>query len=440
MRPSTLVLPLTVLAGSVTSRLTASQGRRLHGREAPQDICPNKDSGAYRSVAYVTNWSIYGAKFLPEQIAVDSISHVQYAFADILSNGTVVSSDPWADTQKQFGNGTQGGGGGGNSSDAHGLVEQLYKIKQANRKVKTLLSIGGYTWSPKFVPVAADPAKRAVFVSSAVTLMGDWGMDGLDVDWEYPDTNETNKNCVLLLQELRRGLDDYSQQHTGGQYKFSLSMPAPAGPTHYAAFDFKAMDANLDFWSIMAFDFAGSWDNTTGHQTNVFPGPFPTTKASIDVAVSAYVKGGVSPGKINLGLPLYGRSFDKTTGLGRAYTASTTGSLEGQAGVWTYKDLPRAGATVLYDDVAKASYSMDNATGQLISYDDLRSVRFKSGYIKENQIGGVMFWESSQDKPGNNSIVRNMAKFLGKLESAQNWLSYPGSQYANIKNNMGRAV
>ncbi|KAI6486200.1 hypothetical protein MCOR14_003368 [Pyricularia oryzae] len=436
MRPTTLVLPLAVLAGSVTARLTRPEGRGLQSREAPQDITPNRDSGAYRSVAYVTNWSIYGAKFLPEQIAVDSISHVQYAFADILANGTVVSSDAWADTQKQFGNGTQGG----NSSDAHGLVEQLYKIKQANRNVKMLLSIGGYTWSPKFVPVAADAGKRAAFVSSAVALMGDWGMDGLDVDWEYPDTAETNKNCVLLLQELRRGLDDYSQQHTGGRYKFSLSMPAPAGPTHYAAFDFKAMDASLDFWSIMAFDFAGSWDNTTGHQANVYPGPDLTTKASIDVAVSDYVKAGVAAGKINLGLPLYGRSFDKTTGLGRAYTASTAGSLEGQAGIWIYKDLPRAGATVLYDDVAKASYTMDNSTGQLISYDDLRSVQFKSYYVKQKQIGGVMFWESSQDRPGSDSIVRTMARSLGKLESAQNWLSYPGSQYANIKNNMGQAV
>lgn len=89
MRPTTLVLPLAVLAGSVTARLTRPEGRGLQSREAPQDITPNRDSSAYRSVAYVTNWSIYGAKFLPEQIAVDSISHVQYAFADILANGTV---------------------------------------------------------------------------------------------------------------------------------------------------------------------------------------------------------------------------------------------------------------------------------------------------------------------------------------------------------------
>ncbi|KAL8288296.1 hypothetical protein RB597_000412 [Gaeumannomyces tritici] len=403
----------------------------------------SKDGG-FRSVLYVTNWGIYGAKFLPSDIPVSEITHVQYAFADIREDGSVVSSDEWADTQKIFAGSSAppGGGGGANGTkDAYGMVEQLYRLKQQNRHLKVLLSVGGYTWSPKFEPVAADATKRATFVSTAVKLMGDWGMDGLDIDWEYPDTAAKNANSVSLLADLRKGLDDYAAQHAPG-YRFTLSFPAPAGPDHYRAFNFKAMDASLDFWSVMAFDFAGNWDNTTGHQANVFPEPSTplATKASIDQAVADYVAGGVPPGKLNVGIPLYGRSFDKTTGLGKPYTPSTAGSLDGQAAIWLYKDLPRAGATVLYDDVAKATYTFDNSTGQLVSYDDKKSAQFKSQYIKEKGLGGVMFWEASQDKNNSASMVRSVAGWLEELQCSQNLLSYPGSQYNNIRTNMGREM
>lgn len=358
-----------------------------------------------------------------------------------------VSSDEYADTQKIFANSSAspggGGGGVGGTKNAHGMVEQLYRLKQENRHLKVLLSVGGYTWSPKFAPVAADATKRATFVSTAVKLMGDWGMDGLDIDWEYPDTAAANADSVKLLSELRKGLDDYAAENTppgSGGYRFTLSFPAPAGPANYQAFDFRAMDASLDFWSVMAFDFAGSWDNTTGHQANVFPDPSQplATKASIDRAVADYVAAGVSPAKINIGLPLYGRSFDKTAGLGMPYTPSTAGSLDVQAAIWLYRDLPRPGATVLYDDVAKASYTFDNSTGQLITYDDDKSGQYKSQYIKEKGLRGVMFWEASQDRNDTGSLVRSMAGWLGKLQCSQNLLSYPGSQYDNIRNNMGK--
>lgn len=46
-------------------------------------------NGQHRNVLYVTNWSIYGAGYNPDNIPIDKITHVLYAFADILPNGTV---------------------------------------------------------------------------------------------------------------------------------------------------------------------------------------------------------------------------------------------------------------------------------------------------------------------------------------------------------------
>lgn len=34
--------------------------------------------------------------------------------------------------------------------------------------------------------MAADPAKRAVFVNSVLEFLPKYNFDGLDLDWEYP--------------------------------------------------------------------------------------------------------------------------------------------------------------------------------------------------------------------------------------------------------------
>ncbi|KAF6817743.1 class v chitinase 1 [Colletotrichum sojae] len=431
-----LAVPLVEHARCSTSNgkpcPSPTRGKPPGGRRNSTSVTAHMKKGQHRNVLYVTNWSIYGAKYNPDDIPIDKVTHILYAFADILPNGTVVSSDPFADTGKPFPKDNPSEPG----HNAYGLVKQLYMKKMANPYMKVILSIGGYNWSPKFVPVAADDKLRANFVSSAVKLVADHGFDGLDVDWEYPNTTETNANCVKLLAELRTGLDDYSKKHAGG-YHFTLGFAAPAGPQNYAAFDHRAMDRSLDFWSLMAFDFAGPWENTTGHQSNVYvskKNPL-STRASIEKALADYNRAGVASRKINLGMPLYGRAFENTQGLGKSYRGLPNGTL-GQAGIWLYKELPRPGATVMWDNVAKATYSYDNATRELVSYDDLKSALYKQGYIKNKKLGGAMFWEASGDRPGEQSIVRNMADWMGKLEKSRNLLSYPISQYDNIRNNM----
>lgn len=89
--------------------------------------------------------------------------------------------------------------------------------------------------------------------------------------------------------------------------------------------------------------------------------------------------------KLVLGLPLYGRAFEATKGVGLPYVGIRQGSI--QAGVWLYRDLPRAGAAELYDDVAKAGDSFDNATLELVSYDTVASATVKTEYLVEGDGG-----------------------------------------------------
>jgi chitinase len=67
-------------------------------------------------------------------------------------------------------------------NNAYGSVKQLFLKKKANRKLNVLLSTGGWTWSVNFPDAARTADSRALFAKSSVTIMKDWGFDGIDVD------------------------------------------------------------------------------------------------------------------------------------------------------------------------------------------------------------------------------------------------------------------
>ena len=86
-----------------------------------------------------------------------------------------------------------------------------------------LLSIGGWTYSPQFHPVVVSPSSRAKFVQSSVKLLEDYGLDGLDIDYEYPQNESQAKGYMEMLRELRIALDHHATQKKAN-YRFLLSV------------------------------------------------------------------------------------------------------------------------------------------------------------------------------------------------------------------------
>ena len=43
-------------------------------------------------------------------------------------------------------------------------------------------------------------------------------------------------------------------------------------------------------------------------------------------------------------------------------------------------------------------------------------------------------WESSADRTGEQSLIRNVVATFGKMDSTPNCLEYPQSKYDNLKN------
>ncbi|KAE8255353.1 hypothetical protein A4X13_0g3075 [Tilletia indica] len=376
---------------------------------------------------YFVNWAIYGRKYFPKDVDVSQLSHILYAFADVRAEtGEVFLTDKWSDEDIHYDGDSWNDPPGG----LYGNFKQFQLLKRQHRHLKLLLSIGGWTYSAHF-SFASDPAKRTAFVQSALGLLEDYGLDGLDLDWEYPKNADEAGQLVDLLRELRSALDA-AEKKRSEQTKFWLTVAAPCGPQNVQVLDIKGMEPYLDAFMLMAYDYSGSWESTAGHQAKV-KGPAPSSEE----AVGRYQSAGVPGSKLVLGLPLYGRAFTNTDGPGKKFEGVGEGSWE--QGVWDWKALPHTNAAgqtlrVNEDMDMLASWTHDEQMRRMVSFDSARVLEGKMDWAASQGLGGAMWWELSGDRAGEESAIRTVAKKLKTLDQTPNCLTYPDSKFTNLRN------
>ncbi|KAJ3554530.1 hypothetical protein NM688_g3060 [Phlebia brevispora] len=378
----------------------------------------HKRAGAKTNSAYFTNWGIYGANFQPTDINPDPLTLILYAFADVSPDtGNISLTDTYADEQVRI----------------MLISDRLYLLKMANRNLKVSLSVGGWTYSQDgHFSFVTDATSRATFVSSAVQFISDYGLDGIDIDFEYPSSPEQAQGFADLLTALRSAFDELASSK-GDATPYLLTAAVPAGESNYQYLVVPQMDQALNYWNLMAYDYAGSWLNYTDNQANLYGGA--RTGVSTDKAIKWYLGQGATPSKMVMGIPLYGRAFEDTAGLGDSYNGVGPGTL--QAGIYSYNVLPLAGATVYENLTDVSSYSYDPVKMELVSYDDPHIASLKAQYVETNGLGGSMFWDLSTDKNGTESLVSTTASVYSTLDQTLNHLDYPTSKWDNIRNNMG---
>ena len=363
-------------------------------------------------VGYYTSWSVYVRNYHVTDIPPEQINIINYAFANI-ANGEIVLGDPYADTQLFY------AGDSWEQDSLRGCFHQLQILKAQYPHLKTLISVGGWTWSHYFSDVALTPQSRSIFAASCVEFIQEYGFDGVDLDWEYPvsgglPTNiyrpEDRENFTLLLAELRSQLD------AAGDYL--LTIAAPASPYIIDNIEVELIHPYLDWINIMTYDLHGPWggdpDPVTGFNSALYPAeddPFPEpyhSQFNLAAAVQNYLEFGVPSEKINPGLAFYGRAYGgvpaENNGLYQTYWGpASDGTWEN--GVYDYWHLDSGyinqnGYTAHWHDQAQVPWLYNPATQIMISYDDPASISAKCAAIISADLGGAMFWEFSGDKWG----------------------------------------
>ncbi|PWW80669.1 Glycoside Hydrolase Family 18 protein [Tuber magnatum] len=369
-----------------------------------------------KTVAYFVNWGIYGRNYQPQDIPASHLTHILYSFANVRpESGEVYLSDTYSDLEKHYPTDSWNDVG----TNVYGCVGPTPPTLRRQQ----------------LRPLAGPHSPGLHFSSS-----GTWGLT-VSILIGMPFHATQAQNFVSLLAECRAQLDAYGNQYASGQ-KLLLTIAAPCGATHYTKLPIGQMNQYIDFWNLMAYDFAGSWDTNAGHQANLYHSTAnpASTPFNANDAVNAYIAGGVPCNKLILGMPLYGRSFQATTGPGTCFTGIGGGSWEN--GVWDYKALPKVGANENADSGTVSSWSYDAAAREMISYDTPTVAQAKSSYILAKGLGGGMWWELSSDKPIGEprSLIKTTVDSFGgtgSLETTSNILAYPGSKYDNLRNQFG---
>lgn len=331
-----------------------------------------------RLVGYVANADAPAA-LDPRQLDV-----INFAFAVVDPAGNVVLDNPTAPLR----------------------LRELVALRAANPDLHVVLSIGGWG-AGHFSEAVRDDAARARFADSAIALLRTHDLDGLDIDWEYPTlpgpgishspADRDNFSAALAL--LRSRLDQLATQ--SGHRRFLLTIAA-AESGFAAGLDLAAITPQLDWINLMSYDFHGSLTPTTGHHAGLrVPDGAPAGTRSAEQAVAFFRDAGVPADKLHLGVAFYGRRFGDV----RAQRDGLLQPFASDGGYISWREIATTrlgtpGWKRVWDARAQAPWLWNAKQRIFISYDDPQSLRAKAAWARAQGLGGVMYWETREDRDG----------------------------------------
>lgn len=285
----------------------------------------------FKVVAYYPFW----ASESPSQVNYEGMTHINYAFAVPNEDGTVLVEQPKKLQQ---------------------LVEEAHK-----QGVEVYLAIGGWGYDTIFANIASNPDKRSIFVDCLMDIVDQYNLDGIDMDWEYPDNGDEPENFVLLLEDLKLELD----QEDKGLTAAVIAGATPSGYISWAAGGIKdEAIALVDWLNIMVYDgqYGDQSDNHSSYQFAV---------TAIDYWKNQRY---VSQDKIVLGVPFYGRDVKDHSE--------------------RYEEIIENNPSAVYSDYSDGYY-----------YNGVPTIQEKAELALEDA-GGIMIWEITQDTSDNTSLYK----------------------------------
>lgn len=286
-------------------------------------------------VAYVTSWS----HVLPDPTLM---THINYAFGHVTKSFDGVRID--------------------NESRLH----QIVSLKEQNPKLKVLLSVGGWG-SGNFSEMAGDETSRLAFAKDCKRVVEEYGLDGIDIDWEYPgqggagisSSPQDEANFTLLMRDLRRTL---------GKNRLLTC----ATVSNCAYYDIEHSMKYMDFINIMSYDMA----NPPHHHSALYRSQLGGW-CTVQEAVEAHLKHGIPASKLVLGMPFYGRGENNH--------------------YFRTHDTKGGRLQERWDEVAQVPYLVNEEGKMVLGFDNPRSLAAKCQYALDQGLLGAMYWEYSDD-------------------------------------------
>lgn len=328
-------------------------------------------------VGYYASWAPYRG-YTPDQLDAGRFTQINYAFADISSTtGKVVLANPTQDAKTLAG---------------------LTALRKQNPNLKIVLSVGGWDYSTYFSDAASTAARRETFAQSCLDLILAHDLDGVDLDWEYPVSGGTagvihrpqdKQNFTLLLKAIRQKLDQ-QERKDGRDYR--LTIAGATGGWYLNNIEPQAVAETVDHVFLMTYDFSGPWSSRSG-----FNAPLHGTD-SVESVVKAWLGKGVAAEKLVLGMPLYGYIYQGVSSTGSGLNSSFTSARSVTYNAMKSTYLTDSAYRQLRHATAQVPYLYGQRT--FISYDDPASVAAKAELARDYSLGGIGFWELSQDTAG----------------------------------------
>ncbi|WP_413376089.1 glycosyl hydrolase family 18 protein [Alkalihalobacillus sp. 1P02AB] len=396
-------------------------------------------------LGYYTSWNP------PENLDPNKVTHINYAFADVCwegehgnpDNEEIPDDEPktWSCKDLQ-----------GNEAElANGtivlydyetdLVElpKLAQLKNQNKDLKTLISVGGWTLSNNLSLVARTDETRETFAQSAVDFVRAFDLDGLDLDWEYPvaagmpnnhrDPSD-KENHTLLLQAVR---DAFNEAEKEDSKEYLVTIAGAATWTYAENNELGKIAEIVDYMAIMSYDINGTWTGLTGHNSPLYFDPLEEQVRgwSFGIASTPNVYGAVPKDKLLLGLPFYGHSWAGCNEENDGKKVMENGAYQQCAAGWEKPGLGggtlnydivkplinQDGYNYFFDNVAKVPYLYNENKGEFISYDNVESLGYKVNFIKETGLAGAMVWDLAGDD-GDYNLLKTVSYGLGVSNEA----------------------
>lgn len=242
---------------------------------------------------------------------------------------------------------------------------QIAALKEIKPSLKVLLCIGGS--SESLSEMAADSLKRAALAGDCRRIIDQYGIDGIDFDWEFPGYRGGQPmDSVNFTYVLRAVRDSIGPDHL-------LTL---AGGGDLPGVEVENVLDILDYFNVMAYDLCA----VPSHHTSLYRSDL-TSWRSVEEVVADYLSRGIPYDKMLLGLGFYGR------GDGKRY----------KEWVAYYECKPYGDLVELWDSVACVPYIADPEGNYAVSFDNPRSIEIKCDYIKEKGFRGGMCWRTELD-------------------------------------------